>query len=163
MKQKFEVWENSNGTICFPTPNNERLPEIYGLQSKLLLRFEANDLGEAGRIKEKFLYEGNPDRLIPLNIPAERFFFSEYECGLRAGDVLRMIKPFQFSPNDNHSVKSYPSKAIFRVIDGDMEHPEFMWLKVEFDSGWEYFRVPDCLRAREHFRIVSTALPKNRK
>ncbi len=101
----------------------------------LLLRFSAEDWEAAKRVKDRFLHEGNPDGIVPLNIPAEHFFTTKYRCGIAAGDRLRSKENFPLI-NGDWAVGHFPKDTVLEVLAGDKEHPEWIFVKVlSFPKG----------------------------
>jgi hypothetical protein len=95
----------------------------------LVLRFSAPDWEAAKRVKDRFCYEENPDRIVPLYIPAERFFTKEYRCGLRADDHLRPRDDFALLHGDR-AVGYFPKDTVLEVLQGDIEYPQWVFVRV---------------------------------
>ncbi len=57
-----------------------------------------------------------------------RYPVSEYKCGLRSGDKIRLIRDLDIRDPDGKVVNTYPEGEVWDVIHGTDEDPPVIWL-----------------------------------
>lgn len=53
---------------------------------------------------------------------------SKYNCGLRSGDKIRLIRDLEVKNRRGEVVSVYPKGEVWDVIDGTDEDPPVIWL-----------------------------------
>src|ERR1041385_4967809 len=90
----YELWQTDDGHCMFGVPRPDRGQFIHEPGARLLLRFAASSWDDAKALRDRFLYENNPDCLVPLDIPASKFFFAQYRCGVSADEIVRLTMDY---------------------------------------------------------------------
>jgi hypothetical protein len=125
---KFEIWGSEGSYAMTSVPSTNRWLEMRERKARLLLRFEGS-LKKAKQVYERFLFGGNPDRFIPLNEPAKKFLLPVYPCGFVAGDRVIFRKKYCLR-SDGRFCKEFPKGLKAKVLKGDVDLPEIVWLKL---------------------------------
>jgi hypothetical protein len=151
MTAHYELWQTDDGHCMFGVPCADRGQFIHEPGAHLLLRFDAASPDDAKAIRDRFLYEGNPEGLVPLAIPASEFFFSQYRCGVSAGEIVRLMMDYH-SAADGYYFGHFELGTSFTILPGDIEAPQRVWMRVQHSPsgsapvGQFHFVVGD-----EHF------------
>ena len=126
---KFELWKTDDDShALFGVPRETRLHEALEPGAVLLLRIETEDWEEAKQIRDRFLFEGNPDNLTALNIPLEMFLLHKYPCGLSVGEKVTFRKPYLITVSGRVALLC-PGGTEAEVLPGDIEYPHIIWLE----------------------------------
>lgn len=129
MLTHYELWQMDDGHCMFSVPRAGRAQFLHEPGASLLLRFEAASWGEAKAIRDRFLYEDNPDGLVPLDIPASEFLFSRYHCGVFAGEIVRLLMDYHCMSNGCY-YGYIDAGTSFVVLPGDIDAPQRLWMRV---------------------------------
>jgi len=125
---KFEIWGSEGSYGMTQVPSTNRWCAMQERKARLLLRFEGS-LKKAKQVYERFTSGGNPDRLIPLNEPAKKFFLPIYPCGFAAGDQVIFRKKYCLRI-DGVIRKQYAKGLQAKILKGDVDLPETVWLRL---------------------------------
>jgi hypothetical protein len=57
------------------------------------------------------------------------FTLEQYQCGLRAGDQVRLRRDFHVEDADGRVKKIIPGGSVWTVLEGAVEDPNAVWLE----------------------------------
>ena len=161
MTVHYELWQMDDGHCMLGVPRPDRAQFIHEPGARLLLRFEAASPDDAKAIRDRFLYEDNPDGLEPLDIPASDFFFSKYRCGISAGEIVRLTMDYHRA-SDGYYLGHFDLGTSFIILSGDIEAPQRVWMRVRHSPGG---RFPAgrflWVRDDEHFFTYFERVPQS--
>jgi hypothetical protein len=145
MSTHYELWQMDDGHCIFGVPRPDRGQFIHESGARLLLRFDAASPEAAKAVRDRFLYEGNPDGLASLDIPASEFFFSQYRCNVSAGEIVRLKMDYHCA-TDGYYLGHVEVGTSFTILPGDIEAPQLVWMRV--------LRSPSGERPVDQFHFV---------
>ena len=161
MTAHYELWHVDDGDEMFDVPRPSRCPTLHEPGARLLLRFDAETWDEAKEIRERFLFEDNPDHLVPLDIPASEFCFSQYRCGVCAGDRVRLKMDYHSAAHGEY-FGYFDLGTSFNILAGDIEAPQNVWMRVHYSP---LGRAPvgqfHHVRNDEHFFTYFERVPES--
>jgi hypothetical protein len=146
MTAHYELWQTDNGHCMFGVPRPDRGQFIHELGARLLPSPD-----DAKALRDRFLYEGNPDGLVPLDIPASEFFFSQYRCSISSREIVRLTMDYHCAA-DGYYFGDCGLGTSFTILPGDIEAPHRVWMRVRHSPSssapvGQFHFVPDD----EHF------------
>lgn len=126
---RFELWKSRDGYTLLGLPRFDRWLTMREPDARLMLRIEAATPQEAKLAYERFAYDGNREKRVPLGIPVRDLFIDAYPCGLTAGETIVLLTNYDVRVGEYVDARHAAGTAA-RVLPGDSEVPEIVWLKV---------------------------------